>query len=59
MKIFHGRIVAADKNEGTVTIQPDHGIVNGIVIGEEVNIVPVLKAPSYIDPEAAERQPGE
>jgi hypothetical protein len=51
MKIFQGRIIAADRSEGTVTIQPDGGIVNGIVIGEEVRIVPVNPFEEYMKAE--------
>ena len=66
MKIFHGRIVAADKGEGTVTIQPDNGVVNGVVIGEEVNIIPVesdfdryVKSKDYRQDKMLNREPGE
>lgn len=55
MKIFHGHIVAASEDEGTVTIEPDGGNVNGIVIGQEVNIVPV----QTIGAVKEEREPGE
>ena len=59
MKIFRGRIVAADKRDKTVTIQIEelYG-VDGVVMGEVINIVPVTyegEPPT----QKKERQPGE